>query len=155
MQLPAGNNCFGHLEEIFVLLPQGLHMIMNILFHNVKLLHSSVTLVKTPVQTLVGMLRVEFISLIICLILVSELWITRLLAKDTVAQYAVITRSIFCLILSGLGLFFLQGTLGISLLLGSASSYCPAFLLLLLDELFFYSQAAQLLFCLSSRDPSR
>ena len=70
-------------------------MIMNILFHNVELLHSSVTLVKTPVQILLGMLTVEFISLITSLILVSEPWITIILAKDTVAQYAVITRSIF------------------------------------------------------------
>ena len=59
-------------------------MIMNILFHNVELLHSSVTLVKTPVQILLGMLTVEFISLITSLILVSELWITRILVKDTV-----------------------------------------------------------------------
>ena len=81
--------------ENFVLLIQGLHILLYLFFSLMEALHSSITLGYTPVQILIGLFRIKCIKLITGIRLVHVLCITGLIEKDTVNMGAATSTGFF------------------------------------------------------------
>ena len=94
VQIPEEASFLGHLVDKFVLVFQGLNLILHLLLSILGLIYSSITLLYTPIRILLGLIRGEYVALLNSVRLVHALWITGILAKDTVSLDAMMTSSI-------------------------------------------------------------
>ena len=95
VQIQTGTTFLGHLVEHLVLILQGHNFILYLLLGIVEIIYSIIAIGQTSILILIGLLGGrKCVALINTLRLVPALWITVIIAKDTLALYAAMTSGI-------------------------------------------------------------